>query len=894
MRYQERIYIQNENRGVRNKDILNVNMSSDFCIFQSPTFDISGATKVQCNSIECNLSGVSLSNIITATTNTCIGTGTTDCISQVTWVNKIYEDGNLTLSNQFFTADTVTAYPSDVQFLASITQSFNDLSFSFTKNGYLYTIDKPYGIKSLEIELCISLYGTEKIFSCPIGYSATPANDGCVQIISTAATFNGSGATIVAGNDNSVYSLDGAFFYPLIQYNEALPVSYAFLPGSPLQDQSGSTISPEIVNSTNPFWASLGSTFDGRLNNIGLSASSTEWLGFTYCLDILSGGTYYIGLAADNFCRFSIDSVLLVNLTGLTGANFRNWSVFPYEFTSGRHLIELEGLNNGGASAFGAEIYNPIDFATLTGATSSGSTQANVIFSTSDFIGKYWEIGSTIGYSCPIDFILDGCGTAYTCTQINTTGITVTCTGECLDNCTIICNEDFQYIDNTSNGVYVLPQSATTLPLSFYFTGNTNSLSANNTSFKYEIYQYYSDLNMFKLPALYTSNLFDYVSFSGTNTITQSIPLDSLLLDGEYIVKGYFESNACTTFLNKLGKKIDTSDYVLGGDYGIYNKQNDFYFVAISEAEVPKFNNILDIEASYSPISLSQQVIVVDFSLENENSTNINSPSNLYQRTGSTFALTSEYVGDIIVTLNGLTLAKNIDYTLTGQVLTFLGVIKNEDIITIFYSKTLSNTLISESILINNPIISGTTNSEGTNRAFYNTITKKYEVYTNNTPLNNTKILIMLNGVTLADGIDYYQSTTNLKRIILVGTLGIDDIITIVYYPNVSLINGITQTNNIVSWYVLNGPQLKNGSFILEYSTASTFSTPMIVNTLNYEINQTNYSTILTLTGDVGTKYYYRVKNIKNYESICGDKIESIAYSEIVPIIIQTNSINSY
>ena len=48
MRYQERIYIQNENSSVRNKDILNVSMSSDICVFEAPVFDVIGASKIDC------------------------------------------------------------------------------------------------------------------------------------------------------------------------------------------------------------------------------------------------------------------------------------------------------------------------------------------------------------------------------------------------------------------------------------------------------------------------------------------------------------------------------------------------------------------------------------------------------------------------------------------------------------------------------------------------------------------------------------------------------------------------------------------------------------------------------------------------------------------------------
>ena len=63
MRYQEPIYIQNENGAVRNKDILNVNMSSDVCVFESPKYSLSGASKIDCTG---STSGTSY--IISATT----------------------------------------------------------------------------------------------------------------------------------------------------------------------------------------------------------------------------------------------------------------------------------------------------------------------------------------------------------------------------------------------------------------------------------------------------------------------------------------------------------------------------------------------------------------------------------------------------------------------------------------------------------------------------------------------------------------------------------------------------------------------------------------------------------------------------------------------------------
>jgi hypothetical protein len=59
-------------------------------------------------------------------------------------------------------------------------------------------------------------------------------------------------------------------------------------------------------------------------------------------------------------------------------------------------------------------------------------------------------------------------------------------------------------------------------------------------------------------------------------------------------------------------------------------------------------------------------------------------------------------------------------------------------------------------------------------------------------------------------------------------------------------------------------------------------------------IGQTIYSDDFIASGTVGTTLYYRVKNQKKYETFCGNIITDIKYSDTIPVIIQTNSINSY
>ena len=103
-----------------------------------------------------------------------------------------------------------------------------------------------------------------------------------------------------------------------------------------------------------------------------------------------------------------------------------------------------------------------------------------------------------------------------------------------------------------------------------------------------------------------------------------------------------------------------------------------------------------------------------------------------------------------------------------------------------------------------------------------------------------------------------------------------------------------SKNNNFINWYIPTSPQTSNGEFSLEYSNSSSFSTYTVNSVVPYERAVTNYTSVLSLTGSAGTNWYYRVKNVKNYQSICGDIISSTAYSETVRVQIQSNAINSY
>jgi hypothetical protein len=428
-------------------------------------------------------------------------------------------------------------------------------------------------------------------------------------------------------------------------------------------------------------------------------------------------------------------------------------------------------------------------------------------------------------------------------------------------------------IDCTGVTTSYVISSATTIPIYFEFTGNTDTFTGNNATFKYEIYKYNSNVNTFIAPPVYKSEILEYSSFSGTNILTQALPVSGLSLDGEYIVKGYYLFSACTEYAGRLGKTVDTLKYRGGTEYGLYDKTLDWYFMAMKAAETP---SLLQNSSNVAPSNtLWQQIILPEPGTKS-------------------FVITNGIGGDIVLTLNGLVLAKNLDYTLNNSIVTLSGETVIDDIVTVIYTTTGGNNLVADVYDVTTEVSSGTTGNQGNNVIYFNTSTGKYEVYTQVTPLASNTILMMINGATLANGIDYYQSSSNPKRLILEGNILVGDIVTVVYFPKTDVVNGLITNSPIVSWKINTAPQLANGVFTLQVSTGNTFNDFFATGTTNYVVGETLYQLGFTASGEVGTKLYYRVKNEKNYTTICSGTVTSVAYSETIPLTIQTNSINSY
>lgn len=429
-----------------------------------------------------------------------------------------------------------------------------------------------------------------------------------------------------------------------------------------------------------------------------------------------------------------------------------------------------------------------------------------------------------------------------------------------------------QPVSTSSESVYLLTGQTDT-NLGFNFSGGPAPYSGTNTDYIVEIYKYDKSLSAFTTPHIYKS---DSISMSGdvvSSSYTMDISFDIIKPDNEYLIKTHFEFDSCTEFLDILGVRYNNR-MVSGDIYNLYNNEFDYYMSVSYPADVPQIENSGGLLSSFGGLIAYTKFPTIS---------------------GQTDFTLQSSIGDVIVNLNGITLAPDYEYSVNDDIVTISGGTKLTDIVTFIHSAGDSDLagLVYDTINVST-INSGATDTQGSNNVFYNTTEDKYELYTSLEIANNSDVIVTLNGVTLANNIDYYRSISNNQRIILEGEILNGDVINIYYFSNPTYVGSIYTNTPLITWSIENPPSMSNGYFTLEMSTASTFTDITYSSTTDYIINEQIYSDSLIISGNIGTQYYYRVKNEKFYQPITGNTIDTVAYSEIVPIQIQSNAINSY
>jgi len=266
--------------------------------------------------------------------------------------------------------------------------------------------------------------GTTTGYTCSSGYTLSIGSDACIRTVVTGATFSADDPPSYRGFQSNLYGNLGTVFYSNLTNNGALPVNLET--NGVVKDQTGGTINA-ITISNNSFWGG-GGVVQGRLNNVSLLVPSTEYVGISKCLDIETAGTYYIGIGSDNLAKVRINGESVIEFSGGSRYGYEVWHVFPFYLTSGLNILEFEGKCSGGSesqgSAFGVEVYQPLSFNALVNSTTSATT--GLVLSSIDYLNNYWDLGTSVGYSCPSGYALNRCGTGVTCTEITKVDPTVT------------------------------------------------------------------------------------------------------------------------------------------------------------------------------------------------------------------------------------------------------------------------------------------------------------------------------------------------------------------------------------------------------------------------------------------------------------------------------------
>lgn len=521
---------------------------------------------------------------------------------------------------------------------------------------------------------------------------------------------------------------------------------------------------------------------------------------------------------------------------------------------------------------------------TLTGGTPTFSGFNESVSAAFDALGYDYELSGTVytlsqiyGVNNLKVVINTDLNYQDNCPIISMSGLTFT--GTCEDINSVVCDEYFNGLVIGDHNVFPITNQSS-IDLDFIFTGNTDTFIDTNAVFKFEIYKFNNVFGFFNQPPVYRSLPYEWSTFSGESAFTETISVDSLDIDGDYLVKGFYVYDNCTEFGNLLGITYSTEGNKLGDKYQLYKTDRDFYFVSFYNAQIP----------SLEPGEESQN----EFGSLNVNSSILNGGTDVFSYPA--------HKGDLIVNLNGITLSKEFDYTFEDigangkNVLKLSGQTYSGDVLTYIYTNSTApkNNLKQDIIDINSPISEGPMDGQGGNAIYLNTTTGKYELYTELVPVAVNDVVVTLNGMSLANNVDYYLSTSNPKRIILEGDILLGDILNIWYNTNAQVQGNIFTSSVRVDWALNKAPQNSNGKFTLELSTDINFNN--IVNSVevDYVKSQIGYSTVLGLVGGFGDKLFYRVKNEKYFIDICGGRITSTAFSEIIDITLQTNSIKTY
>tara|TARA_R110002153_G_scaffold236617_4_gene390785 strand:- start:613 stop:2922 length:2310 start_codon:yes stop_codon:yes gene_type:complete len=429
-----------------------------------------------------------------------------------------------------------------------------------------------------------------------------------------------------------------------------------------------------------------------------------------------------------------------------------------------------------------------------------------------------------------------------------------------------------------------------------------------------------------------TGNVYLY-SACCQHKISDTIPVSSLLSSkspssarnsNDYLVKGSFvysgdgttascyltSGNTYDTLIdnpNSSGYDSLTSNHF---KYNLYYSGTDHTFITVSNppkplilyAEAPQVVDISNISTSTSD-SLSEDLDIDNTTIE------LVVESLPVTSSGQTeYYLSQDPIGDVCISVNGITLVKDIEYIKDQRRLTIIvdktiantvNIKTTDEVVATYVKGTSTKGFISETNTVpSTGVLTGGTLEGITYNVFnYNTATTYTEGYATgfseyyttqpmDTSMDDiTNIIVLLNGVRLTPTQDYWKSISNNYRIIFNPniTLIAGDIVNVYYLTNLlgQSSGSLSTPTKEIFWQVSPPPKTSNGRFEVEVTGSgdTSFLSASTYDAVNYQIGVGNYRSSIGPFTELYQKYLYRVKNTRTYVSQSGSSITTTATS---------------
>lgn len=587
------------------------------------------------------------------------------------------------------------------------------------------------------------------------------------------------------------------------------------------------------------------------------------------------------------------------------GAKIRNTIFTPQKF------VYKQGIDDG--SEFQNEVKPEPDY----------QTQQNIVILDSEFYDTYDDTLNVATISTEVktgnagSIDTDTFAYVYQAKNIQPTWDAVICDNE-TPGFDITGATKIELSSLTNNSLYE-KSTGTGHTLSFDFTSGTETLTANTTEFYFSIHKYNNSPNIlgFDDAPIYT---FSTTSSAFTTSTTISTLIEDSLLrcDSEYIVKPYFKYESCgqegqifsaTTpytmydefiysgyninyrnsprFFDYTKFKLLTSSTISSlipntnyiPLFRNYNKDTDYYFVSNCNPDEPILN---------FPIIPETEGLVVESYVINV-------------LTSDTFVISYEPIGDVIVSVNGVTLQKGLEYD-NDATIPIVSIRKrsfrlyqrltslHSDVITVAYYKNPN----SQRRLIKEDFEYSASTSIN-----YNPTTLRYEINVTYQRPVNSDIVVYWNGVLLAENIDYSVSVFDPNIIVLSSgfILTNPSVFSVFYFTNSSENQVIQATGPTyqINWSIQN--QIPNniiGNFTHEfYDITNTGLTGNSIYSIDtpYDYVGVVYSQVFnweSIYPDLiyGSSYFYRIASKKYFTTINNINLSSVTYSQNYIIII--------